>query len=79
MHFFKQIFRIALVLIILAIPCFFIYEGLWTEPVSAAELAEQKAALQEQLGQELRDYYMGADNWRECRRLINQIDKLDQP
>ena len=73
----KQILRIALVLLILAVPCFFIYEDLWAKPVSAAEAAEQKAVLQEQLGQELRDYYMGADNWRECRRLVNKIDKLD--
>jgi hypothetical protein len=77
MRFFRRLLRIGLLVIIFALPCFFIYQELWTTPISAAAQAEKKAELQEQLGRELRNYYLGADNWRECQRLINKIEKMD--
>lgn len=78
MRIFQRLLRICLLLIILALSCFFIYQELSMRPVSAAEQAEKKAELQEQLGRELRDYYLGADNWRECQRLIEKIENMEQ-
>jgi ABC-type transport system involved in cytochrome bd biosynthesis fused ATPase/permease subunit len=63
---------------VLALICVCVFHDIVTATGAAAMTAEEKKAeLQEQLAEELRKYYMGGDNWRQCNRLIHQIEELD--
>lgn len=65
----------ALLLILIAI---FVFENPdLNHAVSALAPEQTKTQLQEQLGEELRQFYLGEDNWQECKRLIDTIEKMD--
>lgn len=71
---FNWFFGIVFVLLLVAV---FIFENAAFNPQTTAMADEQKKSqLQEQLGEELRAYYMGEDNWQQCQDLIQQIENF---
>ncbi len=71
---FPWVFAILLVLILISV---FVFENADFYPAATVMTeTEKKAQLQEQLSEELREYYLGGNNWQECRDLIDQIEKI---
>ena len=69
---------IFVMLSVLALICIFVCQDIITAAtVNTLTAEEKKAELQEQLAQELREYYISGDNWQKCNRLIQKIEKLD--
>lgn len=66
-----------MIAILVLIGIFICGDIITTTAADAMNAEEKKAELQEQLAEELREYYIGGDNWQECNRLIQQIEELN--
>ncbi len=75
----KNLLPVLCILLLAVILCIYLCSS---GSVSAADLSdEEKAAkkdqLQEQLAEELREYYIYVNNGRECERILRELESLE--